>query len=98
MVSDTDRTRTIELLRRLHVERAEAYRRGDVESYLSHYASGATMFVLNAPMTLEELAHHTRTAFEGGAAVLMLNMPGDVEMALSPAGDAATAAFAWQER
>jgi len=96
MADNTDTT--IELLGRLHVERGEAYRRGDVDGYISYYTSDATMFVLTAPMTVKELAHGTRTAFESGAQVLSLNYPAKVEMTLSPAGDAAIAAFAWRER
>ena len=100
MVSDknADKNEIADAIRKLHVHRGEAYGRGDVEGYLSHYADDASMFVLNEAMTKQKLAEEVRSLFARGAQVIALNIPHDVKVRLSDSADAAVMSFAWQEK
>ena len=84
-------------IRKSHVDRAEAYRRGDVDGYLSYYTSDARMFIQDRMMTLQELAQVVRSQFDQGARVLDLKVTSDVDLQISDTGDAAVASFSWWE-
>jgi len=94
----TDKGKVADLVRKLHVERGDAYGRGDVEGYLSYYSADPSIIVLNETMTLQKMADEVRSFFDQGAQVIELSIPNDIDLHFSESGDAALTSFAWREK